>query len=102
MPLLGILSRHSRSEKNSYVDLAVSVLEAKGRSMHMSELLTNIEHERGLKLARNSVEASIARHVAKAKKLKIARVGRSLYGFSHWKQQPVDAEAFEMQTPLQQ
>jgi hypothetical protein len=71
----------------SYIDDAVTVLRHSGKPLHIRQIMERISELRGKSLHRNSVEASINRHVLKSKvNRKLSRFGPSIYGLSEWKE----------------
>jgi len=73
----------------SYIDESVEVLRAHGAPMHIKEIGTKVAELRGTAIPRASLESSIVRHIAKANRPRLARVGRSTFGLPEWKQPTV-------------
>jgi hypothetical protein len=81
------------NHRSSYIDDSVKIIRSAGKPLHMSELLTKLRELRGASIARNSVEASINRHISKTSgAVKLAKVAPSTYGLSAWKDQSIFAQ----------
>jgi dynactin complex subunit len=80
------LSETARVEpKSSYIDDAVKILERHGKPMHVKKITDQISEMRHSKVARGSVESSIARHVSLGERSRLAKFGPSRYGLSNWR-----------------
>jgi hypothetical protein len=75
-----------------YVDAAAAIVREHGKAMHVMSLLERICADRCSIIKRTSFEASLSRHIAKAKVPKLAKFGPSTYGLPEWKTPPVVGE----------
>jgi len=74
----------------SFLDIAVSVLESHAKPIHIKELTYQIERFRKKQTKRNSVEATIARHIKSASDPRLVKVGPGFYALPSWPEETKD------------
>lgn len=78
------------SEPLSYVDMAVTVLNGRGKPMTAKELTFAVGKLKGEEVKRNSFEATLFKHMKNVKKPRIEKVGPAVYALPHWKPEVKD------------
>lgn len=76
--------RHVESE--SYIDLAVRILEEHGKPMHIADIAKKVSAIRGREIPRPSVESSLLRHMkVSSGRPRITKVRPAYFGLPEWK-----------------
>lgn len=80
-----------RSEASeAYLDLAVTFLERRGKPARMKEILHYVRQIKGSAVHRNSLEATLARHVrSKGTGARLIKLGRGVWGLPVHAQKPL-------------
>lgn len=86
---VSVPAESAHSDRTSYITDTVAILEDAGNPLHMSEIMAKIVERRGSasEVRRNSVEASINRHITKSKgTARLCRVAPSTYALAGFRQ----------------
>ncbi len=76
----------SRKAKESYIDLAVRILEETGKPMHIVDIAKRVSEIKGKAIPRASVESSLLRHMQNSgTSTRVVRVRPAYFGLPIWK-----------------
>ena len=82
-----------RREKESYLDLAVRILEEAGKPMHIVQITQKVSEMRGKNVPRPSVESSLLRNIkVGGSKARVVRTRPAHFGLPIWKSFTRDQE----------
>ena len=73
------------AETKDRIDAFVDILRAEGRPLHITALAEKLTERTGETIDRTKIEPGLNRHVANAKRLRIAKFGPSTFGLPEWK-----------------
>jgi hypothetical protein len=73
------------AETRDRIDTFVDILRAEGRPLHITALAEKLTERTGETIDRTKIEPGLNRHVANAKRLRIAKFGPSTFGLPEWK-----------------
>jgi hypothetical protein len=81
-----ITKKGDRNNKESYIDLAVRILEEVGKPMHIVEIAKRVSEIRGKTVPRPSVESSLLRHMQiRGVSSRVVKVRPAFFGLPIWK-----------------
>jgi hypothetical protein len=81
-----IAAKDKGKNKESYIDLAVRILEEVGKPMHIVEIAKRVSEIRGKTIPRPSVESSLLRHMQiRGSSARVVKVRPAFFGLPIWK-----------------
>ena len=80
------ITKRDDRNKESYIDLAVRILEEVGKPMHIVEIAKRVSQIRGKTVPRPSVESSLLRHMQiRGVSSRVVKVRPAFFGLPIWK-----------------